>query len=302
MTTGISSIADVLTALGVDVRRDTGSEVIGCCPVHEKRTGKADRSPSWSINIGSGLWICHSCGARGNLPQLVAEITGSYESVFTIYNLMLNSGMDQLTNPKVYKKEAIVDWEKYMSFCSPPESQLSKRGIALAQAERHGIRWDTYRESWIIPIISPSGELMGWQEKSSTGVLNFPTGVAKSEVLFGLDVFNSNTAILVESPLDVVRFASAFEGVQCLASFGVNISKKQIKLLSGCCDNLIVALDNDKAGITVGKELMKSLPPFRQGIQWLYYKHTKAKDIGEMSNEDLQIAVKHANSLPWWLL
>lgn len=301
MTTGITNFRDVLDAIGVDVRRESGNEIIGCCPVHVKRTGKLDRSPSWSMNASTGLWICHSCGSRGNLPQLIAEVTGSYESVSTIYNLLMNSGMEQLTRPKLEKVKSDVDWEMYMSFDNPPYEKLLERNIKAVVAERFGIRWDTSKQAWIIPIISASGDLMGWQEKSPKGVLNQPVGVSKSETLFGIDRFNIRTAILVESPLDVVRVASAYSGVQCLASFGVQVSKKQIELLSNVCDYLIVALDNDEAGMTVGKKLFKHLPTFREGIKWLYYGHTKAKDLGEMSDEEIGIAITKATVLPWWI-
>lgn len=301
MTTGITNFKDVLDALGVDVRRESGNEIIGCCPVHENRVGKADRSPSWSMNASTGLWICHSCGARGNIPQLVAEITGNYESVATIYNLMMNAGMEQLTQPKTIKSEAEVDWKRYMSFDKPPREELYKRRIKAIVADRHGIRWDTSNQSWIIPIISPTGDLMGWQEKSRTGVLNRPTGVSKSKTLFGIDRFTSKTALLVESPLDVVRFASSYSGIQCLASFGVHVSKDQLTLLSNVCDSLIVALDNDDAGMTIGDKLFKTLPSFRGGVKWLSYKHTKAKDIGEMTDEEVGRAVNNATVFPWWL-
>jgi len=301
MTTGITNFRDVLDALSVDVRRESDNEIIGCCPVHEKRTGKPDKSPSWSMNASTGLWLCHSCGARGNLPQLITEITGSYESVSSIYHLMMNTGLEQLTNPKEQKIKSEVDWEQYMAFDKPPYEQLVKRNLKAVVADRHGIRWDTSKRAWIIPIISPSGDLMGWQEKSSYGVLNQPTGVVKSETLFGIDRFTSKTAVIVESPLDVVRFASAYSGVQCLASFGVQISKKQIELLSNICDSLIIGLDNDDAGVTIGKKLLKHLPTFRNGVKWLYYGHTKAKDIGDMSDEEVGIAVKNATALPWWL-
>lgn len=299
--TGITNFRDVLDALGVDVRRESGNEIIACCPVHEKRTGKPDNSPSWSMNASTGLWLCHSCGARGNLPQLIAEITGSYESVSSVYNLLLNTGMEQLTKPKAVKDTTTADWKLYMSYDQPPYEELLKRRIKATVASKYGIRWATHRKAWIIPIISPNGDLMGWQEKSPHGVLNQPTGVSKSETLFGIDRFSSRVAILVESPLDVVRFSSSFNGVQCLASFGVQVSKKQLQLLEASCDALIVALDNDEAGVTVGKKLMTVLPSFRNGVKWMKYSHTKAKDVGEMDDSELAVAVKQATALPWWI-
>ena len=72
-------------------------------------------------------------------------------------------------------------------------------------------------------------------------------------------------------------------------------------MLYELCDQLIIGLDNDKAGIQVGIKLFRSLPPFRGGVKWLSYKHTKAKDIGEMTNEEIKEAVFQASALPWWL-
>lgn len=300
-TNGITSILDVVKALSIDVRREYGNEIVGCCPVHESRTGKADGSPSWSINSTSGLWLCHSCGARGNLPQLISEITGDYESVTSIYSLMINNGMEQLQSTAEVQVVKKADWSTYLSYAKPPQQQLDKRNLKSTVATKYGIRWDTIKNSWIIPIVSQTGELLGWQEKAPDYVRNYPVGVVKSSTLFGADVFNSKIGILVESPLDVVRFASAFNGVQCLASFGVNVSNTQINMLYELCDQLIIGLDNDKAGIQVGIKLFRSLPPFRGGVKWLSYKHTKAKDIGEMTNEEIKEAVFQASALPWWL-
>jgi hypothetical protein len=60
-------------------------------------------------------------------------------------------------------------------------------------------------------------------------------------------------------------------------------------------------LDNDEAGMTVGNKLFKHLPSFRDGVKWLNYSHTKAKDLGEMSDEEIGIAITKATVLPWWV-
>jgi DNA primase len=302
MITGTTNIRDVLAALDVEVKRESNNEITGCCPVHEKRIGKPDRSPSWSINSNTGLWMCHSCGARGNLPQLIAEITGSYESVSSVYSLMINSGIKKLTEQsQTVGDKTAANWKLYMSFDKPPQEELEKRRLKASVADKYGIRWSTSSSAWIIPIVSRNGILMGWQEKHKNKVINQPRGVHKSETLFGIDRFSSRVAILVESPLDVVRFSSSFNGIQCLASYGVGISKTQLRLLEESCDALIVAYDNDAAGEAGGTVLMRHLPSFRHGVKWLKYSHTKAKDIGEMDDSELAIAVKQATALPWWI-
>lgn len=301
MTTGITNVADVLDALNVQIKRNYGDEIVGCCPVHEKRTGKNDRRPSWSINTVTGLWICHSCGARGNLPQLIYEITGDYSAISSIYSVMMNNGIEQLKGKNNIKTAATPDWETYIGFAHPSDEQLASRKLLRESAVRYGIRWNSKNDSWIIPIISLDGTFMGWQEKASTYVRNHPIGVKKSEAIFGADLFITGIGLLVESPLDVVRYDSEFSNVQALASYGAAISKRQIEIVSSICDGLIIAFDNDEAGISSAKKVYDELPTLRHGVKWIKYKHTKAKDIGEMTREEIAEAVNEASVLPWWL-
>ena len=73
-TTG-DALVEVLSRMGVNVTTVGDSEIGGHCPVHVYTTGREDGSPSWSMNSTTGLWICYSCGARGNLPHLVSTLT-----------------------------------------------------------------------------------------------------------------------------------------------------------------------------------------------------------------------------------
>jgi DNA primase len=301
MTTGTTDLAGVLMELGVDVRRSNGREVSGCCPVHEKRTGRADGSPSWSMNAETGLWICHSCGAKGTLASLVSELTGNPDSVAAVNQLLIETGINRLTAPERVEYKPEVDWVSYSRYEHPPLSEIVKRNLDPDVALAHGVKWNVIKKAWVIPIVSPLGELMGWQEKGYNYFNNEPTGVKKSATLFGIERFQSRTAVLVESPLDVVRFASSFGGMQALASFGAHVSKEQMTLLSTVADRVIIALDHDKAGTESAKTLFKTLPRFRDGIYWIDYSQTDAKDIGDMTDTEVNYAVTHASVLPWWM-
>ena len=52
-TTG-NDLAGALTRLGVNVTTVGESEIGGHCPIHD------DNSPSWSMNVTTGLWICYA--------------------------------------------------------------------------------------------------------------------------------------------------------------------------------------------------------------------------------------------------
>lgn len=299
--THLTDLGNVLKSLGVDIRRAEGREISGRCPVHKRVTGREDGSPSWSMSAETGLWICFSCGARGTLSMLVSELTGEPDAIMAVHHFLIDRNLERLTSEvEVVKKKPEVDWISFSKFGSAPDSELRKRAIDPDQARMHGIRWDTERAAWIIPIVNQFGDLQGWQTKARDWVRNFPVGVKKSESLFGIERFKGGTAILVESPLDVVRFASVFDKPQALATFGAAVSAKQIGLLASVADKVIIAMDNDDAGKQSSKKFFKSLPYFRKGVWWWDYSGTTAKDIGDMTNDEIELGLLNSSQMPNW--
>jgi len=297
-TTG-NDLAGALTRLGVNVTTVGESEIGGHCPIH------ADNSPSWSMNVTTGLWICYACGATGNLSQLALRLSVSGDEAMLVNQFIIESGLESLKSKgggeEVFIPKADVD--TYRRFQPVPEQLLKSRGMDASVAQRYGLRWDPQPRHWIVPIVSPSGELWGWQAKGKGYFRNVPVGVNKSRTLFGLDRFRARTAVLVESPLDVVRLSSARLGIGMggLASFGAHVSQVQLSLLSGRADIIVIALDNDTAGITAAKRVHAECPRPRGGISFLRYEHTNAKDIGEMTDDEIEEAVTKASAVPWWV-
>lgn len=302
MATGTTDLQNVLVDLGVEVTRAGEREISGRCPVHLSRTGKEDRSPSWSMNAETGLWICYSCGARGSLVSLISELTGDEASLIDVHSFLINSSLSRITRTEVAEEEPEVDWLSYSRFSNVPDAYLYNRNLDLNMVRKHGVRWDIKNKSWVIPIISPAGDLMGWQSKKVDWVRNYPIGVKKSHTLFGIEQFRNGTAVLVESPLDVVRMAPVLETAQGLGTFGAYVSDEQIRLLGSVANQVIVAMDNDEAGIKASKMLFRNLPRFDKGVLWLNYKNTNAKDIGDMTDEEIMHAVSTATAIPGWLL
>ena len=302
MTTGITDLSSVLTELGVDVRRVGEREISGCCPVHLKTTGHIDRSPSWSMNATTGAWICYSCGARGSLYSLISDLTGDYKSIWEVHSFLIQSGLDRLNTVEKEEPQPDIDWISYNKFSDVPAHLLDSKNLDPTIARQYGVKWNPTNKSWVIPIVSSESQLVGWQEKKKDWVRNYPVGVKKSESLFGIERFKSKVAVLVESPLDVVRLAGVTDEVSGLATFGAYISKNQINLVSEVADSLIVAMDNDQAGVESSQRLWKTLPRFKDGVKWLKYAHTNAKDLGDMTDSEIQIAIKEAQVLPWWVL
>lgn len=295
-----TDLVAVLETAGVELSRISDREITGKCPVHVRVVGREDRSPSWSINASTGLWICFSCGARGTLSSLLSELMG--DSSLSAQQFLINAGMERLhADPRESNKIVYVDREAFFSFRRVSDKRCEARNLDPEKVYNYGVRWNPNHKSWSIPIISPMGQLMGWQEKKPGWFRNYPVGVEKSKTLFGIERFRSRTAVLVESPLDVVRFAMVYKSPQALASFGAHVSKDQLDLISHTADSLVVAMDNDEAGIEASKRIYKTIASPRGGIKWWNYSGTSAKDIGDMTDEEIKFGLLNATVVPPWI-
>ena len=293
-----TDLASVLRDLGIEVKRQSGDEINARCPVHHKVKGRESGGYTWYMNAESGLWLCYTCGARGNLPMLLAEMTDDPAALWKVQNIVITSGLRRLEpDEAVYDDHDDIDWKTYSQFAPLPERILDLRNLDEDIARRYGVRWDKKQKAVIVPILSPLGELRGWQAKKSGWVRNLPEGVNKGTTLFGIERAHAPTVILVESPLDVVRFHSVYDGLDfsCVASFGANISKEQGRLLSKF-QYVCLALDNDEAGRMetnriARKELIKTRLKF-----WKYLPKDP-KDIGEMTDGQIITGLRRISSI-----
>jgi hypothetical protein len=300
-----TEIQELLESVGVDITRAGDREITGRCPVHERVTGHADRSPSWSINIQTGLWICFSCGARGTLSSLLAELSG--DSGLSAQSFLIQSGLNRLVdnfdkdNKPQYTEAPAVRLDDYYRFVRVSDSRCESRNLNADATWRYGVRWDPEDKAWVVPIVSPMGKLQGWQAKKVGWFRNRPDGVEKGLTLFGVERFRHRVAVLVESPLDVVRLASTSVDAQGLATFGAQVSSEQGRLVAHLCDTVIIAMDNDKAGLESSKRLYATLTPPRHGIKWWNYTGVSAKDIGDMTDEEIVRGFETATVVPPWI-
>jgi hypothetical protein len=295
-----TDISTILESAGVEIFRIGDRELTGKCPVHIRTVGREDRSPSWSINAETGLWICFSCGARGSLLSLLYELIGI--DAIGAQQFLIQSGMDRLTAPKSAPQQSVLNVEAFYKFERVPDKYCLARNLDPNIVYKFGVRWNPSNKSWAIPVVSPLGQLMGWQEKKKDWVRNYPVGISKGSTLFGIERFRGKTAVIVESPLDIVRFAGVFDSPQALASFGAHMTKVQMDLLLHLADKIVVAMDNDDAGIESSKKIYKLMGTPRKGIRWWNYKDVDCKDIGDMSDEEIERGLLEATVIPPWIV
>lgn len=285
------SLANLLEYLGIEVCKDSGNELLAICPKHYERMGYAQLRPHWSINAQTGMHQCFSCGYKGTLVSLVMDLQQcGYEAAKKrIRNIEIN--LPTILDEPIEEERDIPLEAIWRTFSLPPKRRLSDRRINVPSALEYGVKWCKEAASWVIPIRSPQdGSLWGWQYKNENGaVMNWPTGVRKSKTLFGYEFMpdHATNAWIVESPLDVLRVQSVLnQRAVVVATFGAYVSDYQVRLLDSV-DNIILALDNDQAGVAATSQIASKWGRLRD--LWLAnYGSMKVKDPGDMTDNEVR--------------
>lgn len=254
------NVVAFLQSLGLDGSLQ-GEEYVAPCPAHKERTGKPDAHPSFSVNVEKRVFQCFSCGFRGTLAVLISYLGGvSWPEDFSEGDL--REVIDEIIVHRYLRKASdhSLPESSLAVFVDPPEEAAADRGFSPDAAREMGVLWDHRTDSWIIPIRRTDGSLLGWQVKSHRGrrFRNFPTGVPKSESLFGFSAAGeSSYSVVVESPLDAVLFRH--HGVVSVSVYGSSLSRKQLLALSRF-STVFAAFDNDGPGRRAVEQLALHMP------------------------------------------
>jgi len=296
----VDEMKDTLTRLGIEYYSERGYEIQAACPAHKDRTGHEDRNPSFYINADSGAFICFSCQWKGNVYTLVNYVHGDVDA-----NTWLNEGgglslrMERITKvvPNIQEQTHITE-SMLSAFTAPPEEALKSRGLTKEAAESFDLLWDARNKNWIIPIRDVvTNKLLGWQEKGYDRryFRNYPTGVQKSQALFGYGQYISGDMIVVESPLDVVRlFSLGFTGG--VATYGALVSSSQFNLIRGG-ERVVIAMDNDEAGHKSSMSLYTLCREMDKEAWFFNYNRLDVKDIGGMSLDEVTFGIENAKHI-----
>ena len=249
------------------------------CPFHE-----GDIHPSFSIT-DEGLFICGSCGIRGNFFQFYKFMEGlsSWKDVHD--RLKQNKPKISTTieallgvKPKNRKRELALNDFPVAPFVQPlgEIAYLQDRGLTNDLMSCFGVSYGTggdydgvnLKHTLVFPIYDCNGDYYTFQarvlRKSSPTRWEHPRGSCASYLLYAGWLVDSRSRDLwiVEGASDVWRLFSF--GVQAVGLFTKEASTRQLNTIATLCRNFklkpIVCMDGDApdAGRVIYKELYVS--------------------------------------------
>lgn len=260
----------------------SGNFVISCLsPIHE------DKNPSMKINGATGMGICFSCGYSCSL----------YTHFGIIDNLVSAKAHKILLNIDKLRNREITIPKGYVPFPSTFRG-ISKDTLSKFKAFSHPV---LFIDSICFPLYNMAGKLKAIiardKESNQTRYKIFPAGASLPYFPSKPEPANG-TVIIVEGIFDAL--VPYDKGLKCcVATMGVNQGKDQLtNLVTGLklvgTTRIVIAYDNDKAGIDASTKLQNRLEkhfPIVEVFDWLDStgEAIDLKDFGESSKATLSI-------------
>lgn len=244
----------------LDIKTKIGDEWQGLCPYHQ------DHSPSFSVNVKKGLFICYACGAKGNMKQL-AEHLGvptdpTREPEVSTSDVKAKIAAMQSPKVEITKTVEVERW-RIGDYRTP----WGTRGIVSDFVfDMFGLGYDWEADALIIPVYS-------WDGKASAVIRRrmnpapeqpkylYPAGFKISENLFGVWQARTIAGIgrirkmaVVEGSIDALSMWEV--GIPAVALLGARMSPAHKRLLEKLDPvEVVVMTDNDNAGRTAALDV-----------------------------------------------
>jgi DNA primase len=282
-------------------------EMVACSPFRE------ERSPSFSINLDTGLWIDFGSDdlySKGNLILLLSYLRN--ETPYEVEDYLLDkygidlSDVDKLTldfNLSFETKtETIISLEEYKqyAFRSP---YLASRGISEKTQRAFKVGYDRASKAVAFAWQDIKGNIINVKFRStkSKKFFYYPTGQALRNHIYGMYFIyklNCETAYLVESEIDALYLWS--NGYPAIALGGSKISDKRKQLiLRSPIKKLILATDND----AVGREIREKVTNMFIGYKDVHEVTLpdNVKDVNDLPPEQLKVVVENTKQVEFKL-
>lgn len=290
--------------------KDTQNNLMVCCPFH--KNGQ-EHKPSMGIYKNDGTCHCFTCGWVGSLSELVSNCFGyddwgRFGEKWLVKNFSAieieerkDIGLDfsrsryssrgtRDCSPNTVKYVGEEELDKYRYY----HEYWAKRGITdEGIIELFDLGFDPGTSCITMPVRDKDGNCLFVARRSvKTKFFNYPEGVEKplyglhelynwSEYPVSMNVGDIGQLIVCESMIDALTCWQYGSFAVALNGLGNNLQFTQLKQLP--CRTLIIATDNDEAGIRARQRIAKNIN--NKILKYFVFPKNK-KDINDLSREE----------------
>lgn len=174
-------------------------------------------------------------------------------------------------------------------------AELVAAGLVKEADEKKGTWYDRFRNRLMFPIRDSAGRTVAFTGRALdpndlAKYLNSPETdlYKKSEILFGMDkakdaIRQRGFALLVEGQMDLLMLHQiGFQNTIALS--GTALTSQHLSLIKRYADNLMLALDSDRAGLNAS--MKNAIAALRAGMRVKAVRLPKGKDPADLANDD----------------
>ncbi len=300
----MDSILRIAEELDLAAAHVVENRVVAQCPFREHEHDF--ERPGFSIFMDTGHWICFKGCGQGDMMSLISSIkeitlTEAKSWIRKFVHPNIDDVLERLKPTVYYSNKEIPnyykqDWEQQDG--TKTSQYILDRGFTPATLSKFGVRLDCVLHCLVIPIRDMDRHIVGVVRREVPGY-ELPTrtkyfyspGFSCADHLFGIDQHSPpGSIIVVEGPLDVMRLHQ-YGYTNAVGLLGSYCSPSQQRLLAKLGSTVYVGLDNDEAGRTAAKRVIKDLSGqfVVKVIEW------PQNDPGECSQEEVDTAMEVAH-------
>lgn len=291
----------------------SGKDIRCCCPIH-----KGNNSTAFVFNMANGLWYCHTqCKTGGDIIDLVMllenkSFTDAITHIANTFNIDLTN-LEIKQRTESYLKEQ-KQWIETMRSINKKDifqvfdmSVLGKlydikhyRQFTSDTLNTFGIKYCQNNKRIVVPIFNQNkivGVTMRRTDNHPAKWIHQPSGLCVGNILYNLDNVKQNeTIIIVEGVWDVLNYWQlGYENVIC--TFGCKATDVQIKKIIQTTYDVVIAYDNDSAGISGTHKLINQL---KKTTNVHIANIPDTKDIGELSTQEIHDSITNKLKIQEW--
>jgi DNA primase len=175
------------------------------------------------------------------------------------------------------------------------QAELVSAGLIKEADEKKGTYYDRFRNRLMFPIRDSAGRTVAFTGRAldpndQAKYLNSPETdlYKKSEILFGMDKAKDairvrGFALLVEGQMDLLMLHQ-IGFTNAIALSGTALSPQHLALMKRYADNLMLALDSDRAGLAASQK--NAITALRSGMRVKAVRMPTGKDPADMALEN----------------